>query len=123
MATIRTLLSDAAKFLALLLLGAICTLLSIACLPSLCFGIALLTQQASAWLHTSQWHALPLAALLQDVGHVPQLDSPWLQPGIERVLSLESAPTLIAAAILVWIAGLLVFHRALKMWRPAASLF
>ena len=41
MRNIRTLILDAVKFVVLLLLGTICTVFSIACLPSLGLGIAL----------------------------------------------------------------------------------
>jgi len=123
MSNVRTFVVDAVKFVVLLLLGTICTVFSIACLPSVGLGIALLTQQTSTWFRTSQWNAVPLAALLEEFSRVPHVDWPWIQSGIEQLLSLESGPVLIGAAVSVWVIALIMFDRALKKWRPTARVF
>ena len=66
---------DAAKFVVLLVLCIICTVFSIICLPSIGLGIALLSEQAATWFRTSQWHPVPLTALLHDSSYA--LDVRW----------------------------------------------
>ncbi len=116
-------MSDAAKFVVLLLLGAICTVFSIGCLFSVGLGLALLTEQASTWVRTSQWHSMPLAALLKQLRYAPHADWSWTQSGMEQLLSLESSPILIGTAASVWVFVLIIFGQALKKWRPTARLF
>src|SRR5271165_2585694 len=120
---IRTFVVDTAKFVMLLLLGTACTVLSIVCLPSLGFGITLLSEQAATWFRTSQWNPVTLAALLKEVGCAPHVDWPWIQSAIERLLSLESGPILIAAAASVWGIALIMFDQVLKKWHPDARVF
>jgi hypothetical protein len=114
---IQAFILDAAKFAVLLVLGIICTVFSIICLPSIGLGIALLSEQAATWSRTSQWHPVPLAALLRDV-HWPSVQS-----AIEQLLSLESGVVLIVLAILIWTIVLVTFDRALKKWRRASRIF
>jgi hypothetical protein len=123
MRNIRTFVLDAVKFVVLLLLATICTVFSIACLPSLGLGIALLSEQAATWFKTLQWNPVPLAALFKEIGYVPYVDWPWIQSGIEQLLSLESGPVLIAAAASLWSVALVMFDQALKKWRPTARVF
>jgi hypothetical protein len=123
MRNIRTFVLDAVKFVVLLLLATICTVFSIACLPSLGLGIALLSEQAATWFKTLQWNPVPLAALFKEVGYAPYVDWPWIQSGIEQLLSLESGPVLIAAAASLWSVALVMFDQALKKWRPTARVF
>jgi hypothetical protein len=123
MRNIRTYALDAVKFVVLLLLGTICTLFSIACLSSLCLGIALLTEQAVTWFRTSQWSPVPLVALLKEVGYTPHIDRAWIQSGIEQLLSWDSGLVLIGAAVSLWGVVLITFDQALKKWRPTARLF
>jgi hypothetical protein len=117
---IQAFILDAAKFAVLLVLGVICTVFSIICLPSIGLGIALLSEQVATWSRTSQWHPVPLAALL----HYPR-DVHWLlvQSAIEQLLSLESGVVLIVLATLIWTIVLVTFDRALKKWRPGSSIF
>jgi hypothetical protein len=123
MRNIRTLLLGAVKFVVLLVLGATCTVFSIACLPSIGLGIALLSGQAATWLRTLQWNPVPLAALLKESGYSPYVDWYWIRSGIEQLLSLESGPVLIISAAALWTAALIMFDQALKKWRPTARVF
>ena len=123
MRKIPTFVLDAAKFVVLLLLGTICTVFSIVCLPLLGLGIALLSEQAATWFRTLQWNPVTLAALLKEVGSAPRVDWPWIQSAIEQLLSLESGPVLIAAAASVWGAALIMFDQVLKKWRPGVRAF
>jgi hypothetical protein len=123
MRNIQMLTLDSAKFVMLTLLGSLCTLCSLACLPSLGLGIALLSEQAATWFRTLQWKPLPLATLVTQVGYAPHADWPWIQSGIDQLLRLESGPTLITAATLLWAVALIGFDQALKKWRPATRLF
>jgi hypothetical protein len=123
MRNIRTFVLDAAKFVVLLLLSTICIVFSIVCLPSLGLGIALLSEQAATWFRTLQWNPVTLAALLKELGYAPDVDWPWIQSGIEQLLSLESGPFLIAAAASVWGVALIMFDQVLKKWRPGTRAF
>ena len=123
MRNIQMLTLDSAKFVMLTLLGSLCTLCSLACLPSMGLGIALLSEQAATWFRTLQWNPVPLATLIKRVGYAPHADWPWIQSGIDQLLRLESGPTLITAATLLWAVSLIVFDQALKKWRPATRLF
>ena len=118
-----TLVREALKFVVLLVLGGICTVCSIACLPAIGLGTALLSVQAASWVRSAQWHPVPLSALLENLSHSSQVDWSLIQPGIERLLSLESGPILVGAAGLAWALALILFDRALKKWRPTASIF
>jgi hypothetical protein len=120
---IQAFILDAAKFAVLLVLGIICTVFSIICLPSIGLGIALLSGQAATWSRTSQWHPVPLAALLNDSGHARDVRWPSVQSAIEQLLSLESGVVLIVLAIFIWTIVLVTFDRALKKWRPASRIF
>jgi hypothetical protein len=111
------------KFLVLLVLGGICTICSITCLPAIGLGTAVLSVQTASWVRSAQWHSVPLSALLENLSHSSQADWSLIQPGIEHLLSLESGPILIGAAGLVWALALILFDRALKKWRPTASIF
>ena len=113
---------DAEKFAVLLVLCIICTVFSIICLPSIGLGIAVLSEQAATWFRTSQWHAVPLTALLHDSSYA--LDVRWssVQWAIEQPLSLESGVVLIVVGVSIWTIVLFTFYRALKKWRPAARI-
>ena len=121
--SMSTLVREALKFVVLLVLGGICTVCSIACLPAIGLGTALLSVQAASWVRSAQWHPVPLSALLENLSHSSQADWSFIQPGIERLLSLESGPILVGAAGLAWALALILFDRALKKWRPTASIF
>jgi hypothetical protein len=114
---------DALKFVVLLVLGGICTVSSVACLPAIGLGTALLSVQTASWVRSAQWHPVPLSALLENLSHSSQADWSLIQPGIEHLLSMESGPILIAAAGLAWALALILFDRALKKWRPTGSIF
>jgi hypothetical protein len=114
---------DAAKFVVLLLLGAICTVCSIICLPAIGLGIVLLTEQVATWSKTSQWHPVPLGALLNNSIYASDVHWSWIERAIKLALSLESGLVLFVAAALTWGLVLIAFDRALKKWRPAARIF
>jgi hypothetical protein len=97
MRNIQMLTLDSAKLVVLALLGSLCTLCSLACLPSLGLGIALLSEQTAAWFRTLQWNPVPVASLLKQIGYAPHADWPWIQSGIDQLLRLESGPTVITA--------------------------
>jgi hypothetical protein len=120
---IQAFILDAAKFAVLLVLGIICTVFSIICLPSIGLGIALLSEQAATWSRTSQWHPVPLAALLDNSGYARDVHWPSVQSAIEQLLFLESGVVLIVLAIFIWTIVLVTFDRALKKWRPASRIF
>src|SRR6516164_7786018 len=101
MRNIQMLALDSAKLVVLTLLGSLCTLRSLACLPSMGLGIALLSEQAATWFRTLQWNPVPLATLIKRVGYAPHADCPWIQSGIDQLLRLESGPILITAATLL----------------------
>jgi hypothetical protein len=113
---------DAAKFVVLLVLCIICTVFSIICLPSIGLGIVLLSEQAANWFRTSQWHPVPLTALLHDSSYA--LDVRWssVQWANEQLLSLESGVVLIVVGVFIWTTLLFTLDRALKKWRPAARI-
>ena len=113
---------DAAKFMVLLVLGAICTVFSIICLPSIGLGIALLSEQAATWFRTSQWHPVPLTALLHDSRYA--LDVHWssVQWAVEQLFSVETGVVLIVVGVFTWTTVLFTFYRVLKKWRPAARI-
>jgi hypothetical protein len=111
MRNIQMLTLDSAKLVVLALLGSLCTLCSLACLPSLGLGIALLSEQTAAWFRTLQWNPVPVASLLKQIGYAPHADWPWIQSGIDQLLRLESGPTVITAATLLWAFVLIVFDQ------------
>jgi hypothetical protein len=74
MRNIQLLTLDSAKLVVLALLGSLCTLCSLACLPSLGLGIALLSEQTAAWFRTLQWNPVPVASLLKQIGYAPHAD-------------------------------------------------
>jgi hypothetical protein len=120
MRNIQTFMGEAAKFAVLLLLGTICTVLSIISLPSIGLGIVLLSEQAATWSRTSEWKPVPLAAFLQKPGYVHW---PPIQSGLELLLSLESGLVVIVAAASVWSLAMILFDQALQRWRPPARIF
>jgi hypothetical protein len=119
---VKAFILDAAKFSVLLMLCLTCTVFSIICLPSIGLGMALLSEQAATWFRTSQWHPVPLAALLYDSSYA--LDIHWssVQWTIEQLLSLESGVVLVGVGVFIWTIVLFTFDRALKKWRPAARI-
>ena len=121
--SMSTLVRDALKFFVLLALGGICTVFSIACLPVIGLGTALLSVQTASWVKSAQWRPVPLSALLDNLSYSPHADWSLIQSGIEHLLSLESGPILIGAAGLAWALALILFDQALKKWRPTASVF
>ena len=123
MQDLQTFFVDTAKFAVLLLLGAICTILSVICLTSIGLGISLLSEQAATWFKTSQWHHVPLGVLFKGTGYAPDAHWSSFQPSIEQLLSSESGLVLVAAAATVWSVALIRFNYTLKKWRPPASIF
>ena len=119
----RIAVRDTTKFVMLLVLGAICTVFSMACLPAIGLGMALLSEQTASWVRSAQWHPVPISALLPNLSYAPHADWPLIQSGIEHLVSLESGPILIGTAGLAWALALVLFDRALKKWHPTASIF
>lgn len=117
-ATERVSVIDALKFIALLMLGAVCTLAGLALLLSVGVAMPVLTEQASAWLAGSQWRPFPLAMALAQPGYGPEGDGTLIAGAIDWVLSVEVGVALVAAAggygCILWI-----FHRAVEAWGPA----
>src|SRR5262249_51593376 len=123
MRNIQTFILDTAKFAVLMLLGAVCTVFSIICLPSIGLGVVILSEQAVTWSKTSQWNSVPLAAVLKQSSYIPEVNWPSIQSAVEHLLSWESGLTLIVAAAAAWSFALIMFDRALRKWHPHARIF
>ena len=107
------------KFCLTLLLAGTCTVGSMVCLLAIGLAAAKLSMQVGTWLKTSQWDAFPLAALFGKFDCEPHVHWVWMQAGLERLMSLESGPTVIVLAGALWGGMVVLFDRVVKKWPPA----